>query len=109
MKRTLLDITNTLSRNLQRVVLKPYNLDDSNYFIFVAENWRFAESLREIPTRNSENRLTININTQYISSKDYITEISDSGLLIKFKKSNFAYNLDSDDYIEVIGDLENYA
>lgn len=109
MKRTLLDITNSISRNLQKVVLKPYNLDDSNYFIFVAENWRFVESLREMPIRNAENRLTISINTQYISSKDYITEISSSGLLIKFKKSNFPYILDSNDYIEVIGDLENYA
>jgi hypothetical protein len=109
MKRTLLDITNTLSRNLQRVVLKPYNLNDSNYFIFIAENWRFAESLIELPNRNPENRLTININTQYISSVDYITEISNTGLLIKFKKSNFPYILDSDDYIEIIGDLENYG
>jgi len=109
MKRTLLDITNTLSRNLQRVVLKPYNLDDSNYFIFIAENWRFAEALIELPNRNPENRLTITINTQYISSADYLTEVKSKGLLIKFKKSNFAYNLDSNDYIEVIGDLENYA
>ncbi len=109
MKRTLLDITNTISRNLQRVVLKPYNLDDPNYFIFVAENWRFAESLIELPNRNSENRLTITINTQYISSKDYLTEFGKRGLLIKFKKNNFPYILDSEDYIEVIGDLENYA
>ena len=51
----------------------------------------------------------VTINTQYISSKDYITESSNDGLLVKFKKSNFPYVLDAEDYIEIIGDLENYA
>lgn len=109
MKRSLLDITNVLSRNLSKVVLEVYNLDDANYFIYVAKNWRFAQMLRELPVRNAENRLTITINTQYISSVDYVTELSNDGLLIKFKKSNFPYVLDSEDYIEIIGDLENYA
>jgi hypothetical protein len=109
MKRSLLDITRILSREPSKVVLNPHDLNDSNYYIFIATNWRFAEMLRELPQRNSENRLTITINTQYISTRDYITEISDGGLLIKFIKSNFAYNLDSDDYIEIIGDLESYA
>lgn len=65
--------------------------------------------LRELPVRNAENRLMVTINTQYISPVDYITQISSDGLLIKFKKSNFPYVLDSEDYIEIIGDLENYA
>ncbi len=65
--------------------------------------------LPELPIRNSENRLMVTINTQYIATADYITEVGSQGLLIKFKKNNFAYNLDSDDYIEIIGDLERYA
>lgn len=109
MKRSLLDITNVLSRNLSKVVLEVYNLNDTNYYIFIARNWRFVQMLRELPVRNAENRLTITINTQYISSVDYVTELSNDGLLIKFKKSNFPYVLDSEDYIEIIGDLENYA
>lgn len=109
MKRNLLDITRILSREPSRVVLDAYDLNDSNYYIFIAKNWRFAEMLRELPIRNSENRLMITINTQYISTRDYITEFSNDGLLIKFKKNNFAYNLDYDDYIEIIGDLESYA
>lgn len=109
MKRNLLDITNVLSRNISKVKLEAYNLNDTNYFIFIAKNWRFAEMLKELTIRSAENRLTITINTQYISSKDYITETSSEGLLIKFKKSNFSYILDSEDYIEIIGDLENYA
>lgn len=109
MKRNLLDITKILSREPKRVLLEPYDLNDSNYFIFIAKNWRFAEMLAELPIRNSENRLTITINTQYISTADYIIEFVSEGLLIKFKKNNFAYNLDTDDYIEIIGDLESYA
>lgn len=109
MKRTLLDITNVLSRNVSKVKVEAYDLNDTNYFIFIAKNWRFAQSLTELPIRSAENRVTITINTQYISSKDYITETSSGGLLIKFKKSNFPYILDSEDYIEIIGDLENYA
>ncbi len=109
MKRSLLDITNVLSRNVHKVTLEPYNLEDSNYFIFIAKNWKFAESLSEIPIRNSENRLMVTINTQYIATGDYITEVGSTGLLIKFKKNKFAYNLDSNDYIEIIGDLESYA
>lgn len=109
MKRSLLDITNVLSRNVSKIKIEAHNLDDATYFIFIAKNWRFAEMLRELPVRNSENRLMVTINTQYISSKDYVTEISNDGLLIKFKKSNFPYVLDSEDYIEIIGDLENYA
>lgn len=109
MKRNLLDITRIINRNPSKVVLEVYNLDDPNYFIFLAKNYRFAESLRELPNRNLENRLHITINTQYISSTDYLTELSDNGLLIKFKKINFAYQLDNNDFIEVIGDLENYV
>jgi hypothetical protein len=109
MKRTLLDITNKISRNLSTVVLESYDLNDSDYFIFLARNWKFADMLREIPNRNPENRLTITINTQYISPTDYITQPSEYGLLIKFIKNKFAYNLDRYDYIEIIGDLENYA
>lgn len=109
MKRTLLDITNVLSRKISKVVLEVYDLEDYQYFIFLAKDWRFAQALIELPDRNKENRLMITINSQYISPVDYITEQSDSGLLIKFKKSNFPYILDSTDFIEIIGDLENYA
>jgi hypothetical protein len=51
----------------------------------------------------------VNINSQYISTRDFETEISNDGLLFKFIKNNFAYSLDENDYIEVIGSLENYA
>ena len=53
MKRSLLDITNVLSRNVSKIKIEAYNLDDATYFIFIAKNWRFAEMLREFPVRNS--------------------------------------------------------
>jgi hypothetical protein len=109
MKRTLLDITNTLSRTPQKITLEPYNLYDSNYYIFLARNYRYAEFLPEFNFSNTKDRLHVNINSQYISTKDFETEISNDGLLFKFIKNNFAYSLDENDYIEVIGSLENYA
>jgi hypothetical protein len=49
------------------------------------------------------------INTQGISPRDYIVEDGTEGLLIKFVKSNFEYELDTNDYIEIHGDIEKYA
>jgi hypothetical protein len=44
-----------------------------------------------------------------ISNRDFLVEESSNGLLIKFIKSNFEFNLDDNDYIEIIGDIEKYA
>lgn len=48
------------------------------------------------------------MNTQHISAEDYIVEQGSEGLLIKFIKENFEFNLDNDDFIEVTGDIEQY-
>lgn len=109
MKRTLLDITQKISRNPKRVVLIPKNLTDSTYWIYEATGWRFVSILREIELRTAQDRLQSYINSQYISARDYVVEEGQSGLLIKFIKSNFEYQLDSDDYIEITGDIEQYA
>ena len=109
MKRTLLDITHKISRKFNRAVLIAYNLNDSNYFIFEAKGYRLASMLREIQYRESQDRLNIRINTQSISPRDYEIEDGDTGLLIKFKKSNFSYVLDNHDIITIIGDIEKYA
>jgi hypothetical protein len=109
MKRTLLDITKKINRTPLVVSLTPNNLTDSTYWIFEAIGYRFVEVLREIEIRNSQNRLSIFINSQNIGDNDYIVEAGDRGLLVKFVKSNFQYELDSEDYIEIKGDLEKYA
>ena len=109
MKRSLLDITQKISRNPGKTNLTPKDLTNSTYWIFEATGWRFVDILREIQYRTTQDRLKIYINTQSISPRDYIVEEGGSGLLIKFIKTNFEYNLDNADYIQIEGDIEQYA
>jgi hypothetical protein len=109
MKRTLLNITQTISRNIGHAVLVATNLNDSTYWIYEATGWRFKSILREIEYRTEQDRIHLYINTQSISAKDYILEQGANGLLVKFIKNRFEYNLDSGDYIEIKGDIEQYA
>ena len=117
MKRSLLDITQKISRKVNKVVLTPKDLTNSTYWIYEATGWRFVSILREIEYRTTQDRLKIYINTQSISAKDYEVEVGTSGLLIKFKKGinpltgklYFEFILDSDDYIQIEGDIEQYA
>jgi hypothetical protein len=109
MKRSLLDITQKISRKPGKAVLTPKDLTNSTHFIFEATGWRFVSILREIEYRTTQDRLQVYINTQAISGTDYIVEEGGNGLLIKFIRSEFQYNLDSQDYIEIKGDIEQYA
>ena len=109
MKRSLLDITQKISRNPGKTNLTPKDLTNSTYWIFEASGWRFVDILREIQYRTTQDRLKIYINTQSISARDYIVEEGGNGLLIKFIKNNFQFNLDSGDYIQIEGDIEQYA
>ena len=109
MKRTLLDITQKISRNPKKVALTPKNLEDSTYWIFQAIGWKFVDLLREIEYRTEQDRVRIYINTQNISAKDYIVETTANSLLFKFIKSRFEYQLDEKDFIEVKGDIQKYA
>jgi hypothetical protein len=109
MKRTLLDITQKMFRKPGKSVLILKDLEHPNYWIYEATNWRFVSILREIEYRTTQDRLSLFINTQAINAKDYIIEEGDNGLLIKFIKSNFEFELDNTDYIEIVGDIENYA
>ena len=87
MKRSLLDITQKISRKVGRAILVPKDLTNSTYWIFEATGWRFVGILREIEYRTTQDRLKIYINTQSISARDYVVEEGASGLLIKFIKS----------------------
>jgi hypothetical protein len=109
MKRSLLDITQKISRNPGKTNLTPKDLTNSIYWIFEAKGWRFVSILREIEYRTTQDRLQVYINTQTISGTDYIVEDGGNGLLVKFIKSRFEFTLDDDDYIEIKGDIENYA
>jgi hypothetical protein len=109
MKRSLLDITQKISRKPGKVVLTPKDLTNSIYWIYEATGWRFVSILREIEYRTTQDRLQVYINTQAISGTDYIVEDGGNGLLVKFIKSRFEFTLDDDDYIEIKGDIEQYA
>jgi hypothetical protein len=115
MKRSLLDITQKISRNPGKAVLTPKDLNNSTYWIFEATGWRFVDILREIQYRTTQDRLEVYLNTQSIGSADYIVENGGNGLLIKFIKNRFEMytiygtELDAKDYIEIIGDIEKYA
>ena len=109
MKRSLLDITQKISRNPGKAVLTPKDLTNSTYWIYEATGWRFVIILREIEYRTTQDRLQVYINTQSINGTDYIVEDGGNGLLVKFIKNRFEFILDDDDYIEIKGDIENYA
>jgi len=109
MKRSLLDITQKISRKPDKAVLTPKDLTNATHFIFEATGWRFVDILREIEYRTTQDRLQVYINTQAISGTDYIVEEGGNGLLVKFIKSRFEFILDDDDYIEIKGDIEQYA
>ena len=109
MKRSLADITQKLFRKPIMAVLIPKDLNHPTYYIYEATGHRFVNILREIELRESQDRILVSINTQGISPRDYIIEEGGNGLLIKFKKSNFEFQLDDDDYIEIHGDIEKYA
>ena len=109
MKRSLLDITQKISRNPGKAVLTPKDLTNSTYWIYEATGWRFVDILREIQYRTTQDRLQVYINTQSISGTDYIVENGGNGLLVKFIRSRFEFILDDDDYIEIKGDIEQYA
>ena len=109
MKRSLLDITQKISRNPGKTNLIPKDLTNSTYWIYEAKGWKFVDILRELQFRTTQDRLKIYVNTQSISARDYIVEESGNGLLIKFIKSHFEFDMDDDDYIQIEGDIEQYA
>ena len=110
MNRSLLDITQKISRKPGKTNLISKDLTNSTYWIFEATGWKFVDILREIEYRTTQDRLKIYINTQSISARDYDIEQGGSGLLIKFIKDNFnGFILDADDYIQIEGDIEQYA
>ena len=115
MKRSLLDITQKISRKVGHTTLIPTDLTNPIYWIYAAPGWRFVDILREIEYRTTQDRLRVYFNTQVIVADDYIIEEDRNGLLIKFIKEKFEFytlhqtEMDEIDYIEIKGDIEQYA
>jgi hypothetical protein len=86
-----------------------FDLMHPYYWIFEAKGWRFKSILREVELRTTQDRINLRINTQSVTPRDYLIEEGSTGLLFKFIKDRFEYDLDLGDYIEVKGDIEQYA
>ena len=87
--------------------LIPHDLVHPLYWVWKIENAKMKD-LNEFlrPFRKEHARFDIFINGQYILEKDYIAEQSGKDFHIKFKRSNFPYNLISSDDIKLEGDLQ---
>ena len=83
------------------------NLSHSIYWIWKLENGKLKDldlNLRKF--RKEHARFDIFINGQFVLEDDYILAFSGKNLLIKFKKSNFNYNLNANDDIKIEGDIQ---
>ena len=78
------------------------------YWVWKLENVKMKDlDIKLRPFRKEHARFDIFINGQYILEDDYIAEHSGNNLLIKFKKSNFNFAIESDDDIKIEGDIES--
>jgi hypothetical protein len=87
--------------------LVPINLTHSLYWIWSIDGVRLKPIYSKLYNlRIPENRWDVFVNGQFISSNDYIYIHKSSEFILKFKKANFAYQLDEFDEIKIKGDLE---
>ena len=87
--------------------LIPHDLAHPLYWVWKIENAKMKDLNSFLrPFRKEHARFDIFINGQYILEKDYIFEQSGKNLHIKFKRSNFPFNLVSSDDIKLEGDID---
>ena len=85
------------------------NMNQSLYWIWKLENAKLKDlelNLRSF--RQEHARFDIFINGQYVLEQDYLFSTSGRGILLKFKKANFDYTLNTSDIIKIEGDIEVY-
>ena len=104
MKNSFLDMINVYNTDNQ--ALCTFKSVDDTYYTFVAKSWFFKLYFREINRIKNENRILVYINTIIINPVDYIIEEISDGVNIKFKKSNFPYDLNSVDKVYLSADVE---
>jgi hypothetical protein len=86
--------------------LSPYDLLHSLYWIWILQN----SVINDLPTHLRKNikehaRFDVFINGQFIGPKDYIVEQFGKDIIVKFKRSNFQYDLERTDSIKISGDF----
>jgi hypothetical protein len=104
-------------------IMQPFNLNHPLYWIYRLERTRVKPIFSKLePLRKFQARFDVFINGQFIGENDYVYEIIENDLYIKFKKSNFPIidaeenpfrlegGLDADAYdeIKIIGDIEQF-
>jgi len=87
--------------------LVPVDLLHPNFFIWKVPGVKMKDlNLNLRKNRKEHSRFDIFINGQFILERDYETEQKNNDFLVKFKKENFPYNLESDDDIKIERDIE---
>lgn len=86
--------------------LVAHDMNHPYYWIWKLENAKMKDLNSYLrPFRKEHARFDIFINGQYILERDYIFEQVNNDLHIKFKRSNFPFNLESSDDIKLEGDI----
>ena len=87
--------------------LVSHDLNHPIWWIFKAENAKLKDlDIKLRPLRKEHSRFDIFINGQYILEKDYIFEQKGNNFHVKFKKSNFPFELTAKDDIKIEGDID---
>ena len=87
--------------------LTPVDLTHPNYFIWKVPGVKMKDlNLNLRKNRKEHSRFDIFINGQYILESDYVFDVDNKDILVKFKKANFSYTLSSDDSIFIKGDIQ---
>ena len=87
--------------------LAPYDLNHGIYWIFfLADSYikNLPDHLRKYVKEHA--RFDVFVNGQFIGPNDYVVEQFGPDVLVKFKKANFQYELESNDLIKISGDIE---
>lgn len=86
--------------------LVSYDMLHPHYWVWILHN----AVINDLPTHLRKNvkehaRFNVFINGQFIGPNDYIIEQFGGHILVKFKRSNFQYELDVTDSIKIEGDF----
>jgi len=87
--------------------LTPYDLMHEIYWIWILNNAvinDLAPNLRKNVKEHA--RFDVFVNGQFIGPRDYIIEQFGKDIIVKFKKQNFDYILETSDVIKLEGDFQ---
>ena len=87
--------------------LENYDGGHPEFHIWILKNAQFKDLHKNLRRERPEHaRFDIFVNGQWILEQDYILEQQNHDILVKFRKANFGYILESDDRITIVGDIQ---